>query len=258
MGISDLHARASLPDAMSELHRMTATLDRVLLEVINQPYWRVFSSRSADSTLVKGMLREVMFETAAIEETLNAAVIMSIGRSRSSPADAGLIESMTAMQFEEVGRGHLAFEDYMTLGGCRDLATDDRLASPDLIDLFQNNDLTRVFSPLFYLGGIYFFRTFSSLLAELTRPVIERAGVAPDSLHCLRLANEEFAEHREKLAELVARCCMRSESAKAAVVSGFDRFCGIYPHPIWQQAMDRATVALGLSGGDRPAPQSTG
>lgn len=225
----------------STVDQMQRELDAVLKDVTTSEYWQLFASPDTPSPTVLAIMREIMLEIWSYQKHVDEAVFTAAGRMGTTVEEQGLIRSMIAVQIEETGHGMLALLDHVALGGDEATARARRPSPAALALIGVVHALAEHHHPLCFLGYMYFFERFTTMMTGLTTPILARHGYPEDRLQFMRLHAEEDVRHADMLANVIAECERRYPDAARHVRYGFDGFRAIYPHPIWSSAVARAT-----------------
>lgn len=222
------------------LLQMNDEIDRVLLEVINQPYWKYLAARSADRPAISRALRELMSEIALVQQAINEAAFTAIGRFGKRVSDQDLVASMVASQLTSVGQAERALEDCERFGGHRNLIQLHKASPPAFVIISAVRHVAEQADPLSYLGCVYLFSKLTAAMFELGEPLLQRAGISASQLQFFRWQMEKDDYRDESLAEVIARCSVCHAGATEAILYGFECLRVTFPHAVWRAACTRA------------------
>ena len=219
---------------------MNEALAEVESEVESSPYWRYITGEGTPDCEVMAFMREVMLEIWSYQKRVDEAVFSAVGRLGTSINEQGLIRSMIAVQIEETGHGTLALGDYVALGGDEGHARSRRPSPAAQALIGTISYLSEREHPLCHLGFMYFFERFTTMMTVKIAPILERARFPEERLRFMKLHAEEDIRHADMLANVIAECEADFHGAREHILFGFETFRVIYPHQIWQTALDRS------------------
>jgi len=214
-------------------------LKTVLHEVESSAYWQKFIAESTSDEFRLQTMKWIMREIWKYQLEVNRSVFTAVGRLGTSIEEQGLIRAMISVQIEEVGHGTIALNDFQKLGGSKDEA--DLLPSPPstaLISVVRH--LGENYNPLCHLGYMYFFEMFTVMITEIVSPILERSNYPNDSLQFMKLHAQEDERHSNMLSDVILEVTERFADAEMQIQYGFDCFREVYPHRLWEFALNKA------------------
>jgi hypothetical protein len=219
-------------------------MDRSIVATTNaflgQDYWEFFSNPSSSPELVVAMMREMMLEIWFYQRSINESILHAIGRKGRLIDEHPIVQAMLAVQLGNTDDGAIALEDYVTLGGDRDSAINQRPSPSALVLMGTVNYLAEHADPLCCLGCLYFLEKSAEITIAAVEPVLARAGYPRQRLRFLQSHLNKKVSRVSLLVDVIASCEEKYDHAAESIYYGFQCLGQVYPHPLWNSAFERA------------------
>ena len=220
----------------AKLGELTATVEASeVLQVLVDP--------AVDPQLVTATLKHIYLSIAFYQPHVTEATFTAVGRMPKQSEQ--LIKDMILQQVEEVEHADMALRDYARLGG--DPADAEEPMPPACMAVAAMcRMLGEHTHPACYLGFMYIFEALTPIMAAKAQQVMDKAGYLAEAREFIDLHATEDIRHTDMIVKAIEDLVEIQPEAAGHVLHGFDSFAGVYPVPVWNEALGRARRELGL------------
>ena len=235
------HALADRPLYTNEARRLLRQLDHRLDSVVRLVHlsevWRTLSAPESSASLVRAVLREIMFEICAYQHLTVGAGFTMLGRLPKS--EQKLLASLVHHKAEEAEHGEWAKRDFLLLGGQEPrLSASPSPAAYAVVAVWDR--LAEHEDPFGYLGAEYLFECLTMRLTPELVDILRARGFAlTDAGFIVEHASEDV-KHTNLLVHWILDIASRYPDRCDSILRCFDYFAQVYPAPLWAGAVDRA------------------
>ena len=219
----------------------TATLNaknRTLIDLVRRSeFWACYFAPETPASLVAGLTSSLLAEVHMYGGELTRSISTALGRLASFPQHAHRIPQLMKSLLEEVPHPEMAGEDAAKLARTPELLTTERARPAAFAVAAVARLLGDEHHPLTHLGFFYLLEGTTRELAPLLHEELARRGIASPfiELH----ANEDAA-HTAALAAKIEDIVDDDPAVADEIEFGYDCFAGVYPLPVWQEALQHA------------------
>lgn len=231
------------PDAEVFADRMEVRVHALLAELeLSRPYRLAFDP-SADPRFVAAVVKHVLLEVFSYGPHVTEATFTAIGRLPKSRPD--LMKVMIRHDLDEVDHGEMALVDFVRLGGDEGWARSRRITPAAFVMAATVRMLAEKENPFSYLGYMYPFEALTPILTARLQDQLAAKGFPVAARKFIDVHAEEDISHSKLLKHLLARVVSDFPDAAAAIEYGFECFTQVYPLPVWDAVIARASADVG-------------
>lgn len=214
---------------------LDSKVDHLLGEIERSEVLRTIVSPETSTPLLVAIIRNILLETYSYGGHISSAACTAIGRM--AYRHHHMMQPLMAHVLEEVAHPTMALTSCARLGGDEDLARSQRIGPASFAAAAVVRMLAEHESPFSYLGYIYLLEGTTAVVAVRMQEALEAKDVPVEFISEHAAADEEHAQY---VREQIRRVVDDEPEQAAAIEYGFDCFAGVYPHPIWAAALERA------------------
>jgi hypothetical protein len=210
---------------------------RLVSRARSHPLYQLVTAEGADEKVVLAAVRNVLLRVHFYGPSLTRSIFHAIGRIATFDLDTA--RQLIALELEEAPHPGLAFRDYVAMGGDPTLEG-QTLRSPAAFAVSAiAQALARHENPYAFLGFLHLLESTTPLFIEYIaaspklRPLVE-------SVDFLSIHRTQDVDHAATLRRLIDDLVAKEEGMGPAIVFGSEAFIGVYPFPIWDEALSQA------------------
>lgn len=224
--------------AVDVVRALDARIERVAAGVKASAMWRTLTDPATEDVTVLAIVREIFRTIAAYQPRTAEAGFYMVGRL--PKGDLDLLRALVGHRVEEGEHGLWAAEDFAACGGDRrELA---RPLSPACVAVAAIwHFMAEYEEPLAYLGGEYLFEMLTPLIAGDALGEFRRRDLQLKPFRFIVEHATEDIKHSNMFKIVICQYLTKYPDGGPAILRGFDYFNHVYPLPVWQEALERAT-----------------
>lgn len=236
--VAEATERTTHTTAEEFVDRLDGKLQALLVDIEQSDVYRLLEDPEIDPVLFTAAIKNILLEIFSYDSHVTEAAFTAIGRFPKK-SDA-LMRPLIYLELEEVGDGDMALNDYLRLGGDGEFAR-TRPLSPATFAMAATVRMMAERGPVFgYLGFVYILEALTPTLGERLLKRFASEEFPAEARHFTEYHAKVDVGHARRFRDLIVKVVEEHPQAAKAIEYGFDCFPGVWPSPIWREAVQRA------------------